>query len=229
MAITYINQSALATGNNTDDPISASIASVVAGRTLIGFGSAYNPGTLGASAFSSPGSTWARLDEHQGGSDVFNGGIFYALNVAAGAPTAVQMDPSSGRYPTMVVAQFDGLGAAPTVDTPAHTIGSNAISITGNVSAAAENLALLILSWYSDADPATPSGWTLIDKQTNFSGLTQTLAAYYQVRATTAAPSATTSVDAAWVAVIGTLSVAGGAPPVHVPPARRWLSVRRAA
>lgn len=228
MAITLINQSAVATGNNTADPISASVPSVVAGRVLIGYGSAYNPGVLGATAFSSTGSTWSRLDEHQGGSDVFNVGIFYALNVAAGAPTSVQMDPSSGRYPTMVVAQIDGLGATPTIDTPFHDNGSGTMNITGNVSANAENLAVLSVSWYSDAVPTTPSGWTLIDRQTNFSGLTQTLAAYIMIRATAAAPSASIAFGTDWTGVIGSLSVAGGSGgAIYIPTRRQVLRINR--
>lgn len=210
MAITWTQSGTrVSDTSGSGTPVASALSATASGALLVSLDTGYNPAILGTGSRVSDNqsNSYTRAAEIQVGGDPIVAAAYYKLNATAGV-TAVTMSPQNATFTSTVAAEF-AVAASTTADTPATaSANSSTMALSGVTPSTTDNVGIAVFTWYSDADPGTPAGWTLIAKQTNFTGLAATIAAYYKIQSAGTAFSISASIGSAadWSGVLMSFS-----------------------
>lgn len=232
MAVTYIQTAPAVNNPSAGGPISTVFpGSVTSGRLLFGAGAAYNPGTLGASAFSDDQiNTWVRDIEQVAGGDPIGVGIYHVLSANAGI-TNVELAPTGGTFQTVLASEVD-MGGSFVVDSPVSNNGSgDTLTLNIPTPSGANNIIFVAATLYSSGIPNPdpgPTGWTIAGRYTNFA-VSQTLHVWYMIQSSANSQSFSVVMTASNVwNIVGISFSAGSAPLTYFDASSGlWLPRRR--
>lgn len=209
MALAHVQTGSL--GFVASGPVSSTLSPTAAAALIVQCVTSYNPAGIGPTAGSDDqGNVYVQEDEISIGADPFSAAMFSTINAAAGV-TSATITPSDGTFTnTLAIEIGNAAGAVRDMGNALFgtTGGGGAMTIAGVTPSAADNIAVVVFSWYSIDDPSTPSGWTLAGKKTDFV-TSQTIAAYYKIQAAATPLIASANINAGieWCAVMACFSV----------------------